>query len=148
MSTLTRMPAVVDGLVALFGTATGLQVLDGPHIGEVMLEAICVGLSPDQAKPGYDVDVTQLEGFGPPRYQEEWTVSSLLSVSSGDTDIASLRVRAGELLAQVDEALRGAHVGTAWQRAAFGGRMEWLPLQTPNGASVNVFFDVVGASLL
>lgn len=148
MTTLTRMPAVVDGLVELFRTATGLQVLDGPHLGEVMLEAICVGLSPDQTQPGYAADVTQLPGYGAPRYQEEWTVSALLSISSGGTDIAALRTRAGDLLAVVDQALRDAHTSAAWQRAAFGGRMEWLPLQTPSGASVNVFFDVVGASLL
>lgn len=148
MPTLTRVPAVVDGLIALFTAATGLQVLDGPHVGEVMQEAICVGLSPDQSLPGYQVDIVRQEGYGGPRYAEEWTISSLLSITSGDIDMKALRLRAGEALAEIDAAIRAAHTGELWQKAALGGRMEWLPLQHPQGASVNVFFDVVGSSLL
>lgn len=149
MPALTRVPAVVDALIGLFGSATGLQVLDGPHIGEVMFEAICVGLSPDQSRPGYDAVVTQLPGMGAPRYVEEWTISSLLSISSGQTDLAALRARAGAALEQIDVALRAGQVAPeVWQRAGFGQGMQWLPLQHPDGASVSVFFDVVGASVL
>lgn len=149
MGTLTRVPEAVDALVALFGDATGLQVLDGPTLGQVMHEAICVGLSSEQSRPGYDVEVIEQPGLGRTRYVERWTVSSLLTVSSGDTDMGALRSRAGEVLAQVDGALRAAPVvRDLWQRVALSGAMQWLPLQHPEGATVSVFFDVVGESIL
>jgi|GEM_PF-1497598 len=146
---LTRVPQVVSSLVAMFRDATDVQVLDGPHLGEVMLEAICVGLSPDQSRPGYDVVVTEQPGYGRGRYTEQWTVSSLLTVSSGATDMTVLRSRAAALLGQIDAALRAQPVrAEVWQRVAFGSQMQWLPLQHEQGATLSVFFDVVGASIL
>ncbi|MGN8245239.1 hypothetical protein ACTHAM_002358 [Cellulomonas soli] len=146
---LTRIPDVLDALVEVFATSTGLQVLDGPSLGAIMEAAICVGLSPDQSRPGYDTNVTRQDGLGRARYVEEWTVSSLLSVTSGDSAVPVLRRQAADALAQIDAALRAAPVRDGvWQRVAFGSRMEWLPLLHTDGATVSVFFDVVGASSL
>jgi len=145
----TRVPDVVDALVTLFRDATDLQTLDGPHLGEVMNHAICVGLSSDQSRPGYDVEVTRQDGLGRPRYLEAWTVSSVLSLTSGDSDVAALRTAAADALGKIDTALRALRTnGDVWQRAGFGARMEWLPVLHPQGATVNVFFDIVGESVL
>ena len=145
----TRIAQVIDTLLALCATSTGLQVTDGPHLGELMDEAICLGFTDGPERPGYAVAVRRQEGMGRPRLAEDFTVRSLLTISSGDTDMSALRGRAADLLGQIDTALRDDVVhGGAWDRAALGGEMEWIPIQHSAGATVNVFFTVEGTSLL
>lgn len=151
MPALTRVPQVVDALIEIFTAAVPdtVQVLDGPVIGEVMHEALCVGLAADQTRTGYDSTVTEQEGYGRPRYVEQWTVSSMLTLWNGGSRIVDLRSRAGELLTKIDDALREQQTRDGvWQRVGFGGQMQWLPLLHEDGATVSVFFDVVGASIL
>ncbi len=147
--TLTRVPDVVDALLTILEDASGLQVLDGPHLGEVMDEAIVVGLTEGDDAPGYSVSVDRLPGLGAPRYLESWTVRSLLTLTSGDTGMGALRTRAAEILADLDAALRSAHVEDGvWQRASLADGMEWVPVQHEGGVTLSVFFRVAGASLL
>lgn len=144
--TLTRIPEVVTALAAAFAAATSLKVYDGPFVGELMDEAVCVGITPD-ATPGYLADVERQDGLGRVRLVERFSVSSLLTITSGTDDIPTLRARAGALLADIDTALRDAH-DAPWNLAHLSGRMQWVPIQHAGGATVNVFFDVVGTSLL
>lgn len=156
MNVATRMPEVLDQLIATFKAATvtdehpeGIQVTDGPHIGEVMYEAIVVGFTDGPDRPGYNATVSRQPGMGAPRLQEDFTVRSLLTLTSGDTDIRALRNRAGELLGLIGAALAGIHVKDGvWERATLNGDTEWIPIQHPDGATVNVFFQVDGSSLL
>lgn len=145
----TRIHLVVDKLLEISGDATGLQVLDGPHVGEVMLEAIVVGFTDGPDRPGYSVDVARQDGLGRPRLREDFTVRMLMTVTSGDIDMAALRTRAATLVGQLDTALRDDDVvAGVWERAALGGEMQWIPIQHTQGATCNVLFEVVGSSLL
>ena len=145
----TRIHAVVDKLIDISGEATGLQVLDGPHVGEVMLEALCVGFTDGPDRPGYTVDVSRQQGMGRPRLQEDFTVRVLMTITSGDTDMATLRSRAAALIGQLDTALRDdVVVDGVWDRAVVGGAMDWIPIQHEQGATCNVIFTVEGSGLL
>lgn len=146
---LTRIDVVVDALIDLLVSATGLQVADGPHIGEVMAEAICVGFSQGPDLPGYETRVARQDGMGRPRMLEEFTVRMFMTISSGEDDMATLRARAAALLGLIDTALRDAHHNAGvWDRASIGPSVEWVPVFDATGGLCNVFFTVVGASLL
>lgn len=146
---LTRVGLVVDALIVACKTATGLQVTDGPIIGELMYEALVVGFTDSPDRPGYELDVSRQDGMGRPRLRENFTVRCLLTLTSGTTDPKPLRDRAVAYLGLIDDALRDEHVSTGvWDRAALTGRFEWIPVQHEGGATVNVLFEVAGSSLL
>ncbi|MHB1063533.1 MAG: hypothetical protein ACYC1Z_03405 [Georgenia sp.] len=146
---VTRIPAVVDLLRQVAVDATGLQVIDGPHVGELMDEAIVIGFTDSVDRPGYSTTWERQPGFGAPSLRENFTVRCLLTVASGSIDMAVLRARCGEELAKFDAALRDRHVADGvWDMAGLSGEAEWLPLQAPDGASMTVVFTVEGACLL
>jgi len=144
--TTTRVAEAVDALVEMLGTATTLQVLDGPTLDVVMDEAIVVGLETDG--PGYSTEVTIEDGLGRPRMREDFTIGCMLTLVSGDADVAPLRARASTILGQIDNALRDRHRTAVWEEASVSGGTKWAPLQTPDGVSVVVFFAVRGTCLL
>ncbi|MCR6647792.1 MAG: hypothetical protein NVV70_06490 [Cellulomonas sp.] len=146
---ITRVPAAAAALVALAGAIEdGLQVVDGPFVGELGENVLVVGF-PEGGNAAYDATVTKQPGMGRPRLQESWTIHCLLSRTSGQIALGSLRDSCAQTLAALDEALR-EHVveDDAWQSAALSGAMQWLPINGPHGSSCNVIFDVVGTSLL
>ncbi len=147
---LTRIDVVVDTLIELAsGIDPALQVLDGPHVGEILADVIVVGLSENPERPGYTTSVSRLEGFGRPRLEENWTVRCLLSVMTGDSDIPAMRARAVAIITALDTALRDAHhLEGVWDRARFGSEAQWVPIQYEQGTVVNVLFTVEGTSLL
>lgn len=144
----TRVDEVVTALVDLLRTASGVQVLDGPTLGEVLFETIVVGFTDDPQSAPYDTTVTAMSGVGRPRYREDWEVRCLLSITHGDGDLAELRTRAAQVLTLTEDALADTHVAAAWQRARLGSQAQWFPLHHEDGATVNVLFSVAGSSLL
>lgn len=152
MPLLTRVPQVLERLVELMVQACpAARVLDGPIVGQVMSDdVLCVGLSDAQDEPGYSAQVERMEGLGRPRYVEEWSVATMLVVSSGEANgIADLRVRAGGMLEAIDDLVRDASVEDGvWQSAGLGPRMSWLPVQDESGSALMVFFVVMGRSAL
>ncbi len=146
---LTRVGAVVGRLVELHKEHSDLQVLDGPHLGEVMDEAFVVGLTDGPDRPGYEATATVLPGMGKPRYREDVTVRCLLTLTSGTTNLAALRERAVDLLTALAVALGDDHVAAgAWDRAEFAREFEWIPIQHEQGATVNVLYSIVCSSAL
>ncbi len=146
---LTRVDVVVANVVDLARSSTGLHVEDGPALRELPLEAVIVGMPPDARTPGYETRLVEQSGLGRPRYVEEFTVWAWITVTSGDTDLATLRTRAAGFLRTFDEALRDSHVlPGVWDRARLGERAEWSVLQHERGATCNVFFAVTGSGLL
>ncbi|WP_182112891.1 hypothetical protein [Actinotalea sp. JY-7876] len=152
--TITRIPGVVDALLELLRDALPdeVQVADGPTIGVILQEALCVGFSEATDSPGYQATLERSQGMGRPRFEEQFEVRCFLTVASGDTDDGSVRrarTRCAEHLVVIDGALRDAHVtGGAWDRAALGPDMRWTPVVDSEGTLCNVFFSIVGASLL
>lgn len=142
----TRIPAVVDRLVAIHGTITGLQVLDGAHIGEVADSAVCVGVTLG-GTAGYSSRLGAPGRGGRPA--ETWTVRCFLSLASGYTDMSALRVQVGEHLAAIATALADERVAEGvWDRAQLGPEFEWMPVQDERGAICSVLYEVSGAGLL
>lgn len=144
----TTLPAIVDRLIALHADATGLQVVDGTHLGEVADEAIAVGMVLN-GQAGYSSRLTAQHGRGSTRYREAWTVRCFLSLQSGDVDMAALRTRAGGYLARIADALAAAAVvDGVWDKVRLGGEFEWLPVQDPRGAICSVLYEIAGEGLL
>lgn len=143
----TRIPEVVDRLIKLHKDATGLQVTDGAHIGEIADHAICVGfVLGNQA--GYDARTERTGGMSR-RVTEDFTVRCFLSLASGSTDMKGLRDQAGAYLGQISEAIQTHNVvDGVWDSVRFGDRAEWLPVQTPQGAVCSVLYSIEGSALL
>ena len=148
-ATLTRVPQVAAALVALAEGlgVTGLQVVDGPFVGELAADCLVLGF-PEGGSAAYDATVVRQPGMRT-RLQESWTVHCLLSMTSGRIALTDLRERCADTLAALDGALREhATEDGAWQSARIDGAMQWLPINGPSGSSCNVIFDISGTSLL
>lgn len=149
MASLTRIPAVLDKLLEVSAVRDDVPVLDGPTLGEIPPRVIIVGM-PSMASDGsgYTTTYDRMEGYGRTRYVERWTVScclSLLSAHAGRATVKGLRDEAGDILSEIDTALRdlGAVEGV-WDRANLTGDATWLPVQHPQGTSMHVFYDIAG----
>lgn len=147
---VTRMPEVIDALIDVLNGIGGFQVTDGPIIGELMDNAVVVGLTEGPESPGYRTELEPLEGLGRRRYRERWTIHCLLTLATGQTDMAALRSRAGGMLAQIIEALRDEAPSRPrpWDAVPAIARTEWAPIQSPQGAVINIVFDIDGSCLL
>jgi len=148
MAAVTNVDAVTDALLALFATATGLQVEDGPSVGEVAPEAIVVGMPASGNEPGYTTEVAQQSGYGQPRYVETCTVRSMLTISTGNTNAKQVRDTCAAHLRSIDTALRVAHTGSVWDRARLGQQMQWVVIQHEEGVTCTVFFAVEAETIL
>jgi hypothetical protein len=151
MAAVTRLDVTLRELVEIATAAVGgegVQIIDGPYVGELSADVLLLGL-PDGNQPGYRATVTRQQGYGRPRLTEEWLVHSMLSLTTGTNDVASLRERGALLLALLDEQLRDrVKVDDVWDRAGLEGQMDWVPLLGPSGASVTILFDIAGSALL
>lgn len=150
---LSRMPQIVDRLVAEARAATDLeQVLDGPHLGELLADCLVIGLTDSADRAGYESRVTRQEGVGRPRLVEAFVVRCLVTSATGDTDehaVARLRARCGKVLADLDAHLRAlGPVQGLWDQIGLTGDTDWIPLQDQDGAAMNVLFMIEGAALL
>lgn len=146
--TTSRAPAFIDALVALFRAEPGLadaKVLDGPELGaDSAFEVVTVGWDGDDEGDGQAVESTQeWAGLGAHAKDEVLAVTCAAIAWSGKSDIRPVRVRAYELLAAVEDALRSdpslgfpppttvaLSVGNLWQQ------------QGPNGALCRVVFTI------
>ena len=150
--TVTRIDVVLDAILLVLRDAVpDLAVADGPEIGLPMDRALCVGFTDGPERPGYSTTWVRQDGYGQ-RPREDFTVHCFLTLGTGDTDrevLKRLRSQAAGYLQQMDAALRAVRGRTAvWERAGLGGETEWMPAILDNGAICNVFFDVVGTSVL
>lgn len=154
MDRTTRVPEVVDHLLELLQVRppSELQLIDGPVLGELLANVLVVGMARDQDGQGYETRLERMEGYGRPRYEEQWTISCLISLSTGESrpgTVKALRAQVGAIFADVDSKLRDEQVVEGvWQRVALGAETTWLPVRHAQGTGMHVFFDVVGESLL
>lgn len=111
MTTTSRVPAVIDALVALFRAApalAGVKVVDGPSVtGSPLPEAVYVGYDGDPDNDGQAVDFAQeWASIGQRAKNETFTVTCAVGVWRGSTGVRPARTRAFEVLAAVEGALR------------------------------------------
>ncbi|GAA2242461.1 hypothetical protein GCM10010401_14210 [Rarobacter faecitabidus] len=146
---LTRIAAVVERLVEIcVAAAPGVQVVDGPIIGETDDDALFVGM-PEGERSGYNSTVTAQQGRGGIRQREDWSVGFMLSLFTGMDDMSALRAKAVAILGAIDAGVSAEQVHAGiWDRAGMDGDVSWLPYQTDQGASLVVQFYISGAGLL
>lgn len=106
----SRVPAAIDALLALWRSAPGLagvQILDGPPVGDQAdADYLSVGWSPTS-----DLAVEFAQDFnaaGARTRDEEFSIQCYLDTWTGDTDVATRRTRAFELLAVCEETIRAS----------------------------------------
>lgn len=111
MTTASRVPAVLDTLVARFDAAAaldGVRVVDGPIVtSEPLHEAVYVGYDGDPDGGGDAVDFQQQwAAIGQKAKDETFTVTCAVVVWRGSTTVRPVRLRAFEVLAAVEDVLR------------------------------------------
>lgn len=105
MATST-IPAAIDGLITVLSASTaltGVLILDGPPGPNTPKDYVAVGYAED----GGSVQGQQAPaGLGNLRRSETYDISCQLSSWKGGKDLPSVRARAFELLAAVEDAIR------------------------------------------
>lgn len=111
MTTTSRVPAVIDALVALFYAAPALddvKVVDGPIVtNDPLPQAVFVGYDGDPEGDGEAVSFTQAwASIGQKARDETFTVTCAVAAWKGSTKVKPVRDLAYELLAAVENTLR------------------------------------------
>ncbi|MEV7907700.1 hypothetical protein [Streptomyces anulatus] len=147
MTTPSRVPAVLDRLVATFTTAlpASVAVHDGPTVtADPLQDVVCVGWDGDDDGDGQAVEWTQeWAGLGAGRKDESIDVTCVLICWDGDADVRATRARAYELFATLEAALRadpGQGFASPTTVAVTGGRLHQE--QTADGVEVRLPFTV------
>lgn len=144
MSWQSRVPEVLDALVALWSATPGLEdvVVDGPAPFEgADLEVLSVGH--DGGDDGEATDsLISPEGLGSRPDREQVTVTCLSSVLNGAGDMREARVRAYELLSLAAEALTTDHTLGGTVMRAHLQNVALSQEQTVSGALAQLTFTV------
>lgn len=106
----SRVPAAIDALLAILRADVGLsgvQVLDGPPVGDMAdQDYVAVGWQPDSDEA---VQIVQTFAYAGARARdEEFAILCWLDTWTGDSDVRARRLRAFELLAVVENAIRAS----------------------------------------
>ncbi|MGW0805950.1 hypothetical protein [Nonomuraea sp. NPDC002799] len=111
MTATSRVPAAIDNLMALLAAApalAGVKVIDGPLVtNDPLKEAVYVGYDGAADGEGQAVEFTQTwAAIGQRAKGETFTLTCAVAVWRGGTKVRPVRVRAFELLAAVEDAVR------------------------------------------
>ncbi|MGW5259693.1 hypothetical protein ACWEQG_01880 [Microbispora sp. NPDC004025] len=109
--TTSRVPAVIDALVALYKNAPGLakvSVVDGPPVTNNPLhEAVFIGYDGDPDGEGQAAEDAQTwAGIGARSRDETIQITGAVVVWRGSTKVRPVRQRAYELFGVVEDVLR------------------------------------------
>lgn len=151
--TITRIAAVMDALADLTRTALtplGVEVLDGPVLGELPWRHLMIGITDSPDTPPYTTRYTRQDGLGRPRYVEDFEIRCGLSIADGSNDLTGVRDDAVAALEALDTALGAQHTNPGvWQEIGLGeAPMSWYPVPHAAGSTVAVFFSIEGSSVL
>lgn len=147
-STTTRVPAVVDALVARLRADLDCQVVDGPPAGQDIQKAVLFVGYDAIGSQSITTSVERAQGLGH-RYTETFQIACLIDVGSGDEVAKTVRDRAHVLFAGVDAALKTDRaLGGVCDLVSLGPDVEWHQVQTEEGAACGVSFSVVGQAAL
>jgi hypothetical protein len=149
MATST-IPATIDALIEILQGAAGLSevvVHDGEPATDLEDgEYVAVGW-----QPGGEAAVEMTQDFahiGARQRDEHFDILCSLRAWTGDTDMSARRLRAFELLAAVEDALRATDA--APEAPSLNGTVMWahltqaslLPDRSPDGVDVDVLFRI------
>ena len=149
----TRVPSVIDGLIALIGvhaTFDGVQVVDGPvrSMGELEDDSVVIApATPDN--PGTTVAYEAEPGLGRKAYVEIVEVSVVLTSFSGEENMKARRDRVTVLLGGLQDVLTQNQVREdAWDSIAMGPEAAWHQVQSEDGATCALGLTVVTRSVI
>ncbi|MEU2181233.1 hypothetical protein [Streptomyces thermolilacinus] len=133
----SAVPAAIDALLAILRAApalAGVDIIDGPPTGDMSAaDLVAVGWQPDDGEAA--VLAQEFAYAGARRRDEEFVISCWLESWTGDNDVAARRVRAFELLAVVEDALRASDA--APEAPTLGGTVLWAHLTAGTLRQVN-----------
>lgn len=145
MSWQSRVPAVLDALVALWAGTPQLSgiVQDGPiPVASASTEVLAVGADDGDDEGVSTQGLVAAEGMGSRPDREQFTVTCLVAVMDGASDMKAARDRAFELVAAASEAVtQDRTLGGVVMRAHVRG-LSLRQLQTDGGALARVLFGV------
>lgn len=157
----SRVPAVIDGWLALFRAVTeaddapdgplkGVQLIDGPvkKMSRVRAAAIVIAAG-DQIRPGAMSTLEQQPGLGGQSYVERIETVLSFGVAGGAGDMKKCRDRAAEILGGIKALVDTNQVAPdLWDQAFLGQALDWYPSQNEAGAQVEVDLTVVTRSII
>ncbi|MBP2583396.1 hypothetical protein J3A78_003874 [Streptomyces sp. PvR006] len=124
----SAVPAAIDALLEILRAAPALaevQIVDGPPVDDQAVpDQLCIGW-----QPGDSESATMLQEFayaGARSRNEEGVITCWIDCWSGDIDIRPRRLRAFEVLAVVEDALRASD--TAREAPTLNGTVQWSQL--------------------
>ncbi|TXS36927.1 hypothetical protein [Streptomyces sp. OR43] len=124
----SAVPGAIAALLAVLRAAPALaevNVIDGPPVGDMSDEdLLAVGWSPDG-----DTAAETVQDFadaGARRRDEDFTIAGWIDTWSGDSDVSVCRLRAFELLAVVEDAIRAT--GPNPDAPTLNGAVQWAHL--------------------
>ena len=139
----TQTDAVILALTAMW-QPLDLQVVDGPQVnGDASNDWLFVGYSgdtPDEFNIGATAEQS-LMTFAKGK-QEDGQVTCAVISRSGDTEVASTRLRAYGFLSAAETALRNDMTLGGLVMHAFVSSHQYFPVQTQAAAKVRVVFTV------
>lgn len=149
----SRVPAVIDGLLALLAASEaleGVQVFDGPPLKLSDIEDDAIAVAPgSEAQPGVTSVIEKQPNLGRAVYAERVEVGMTLASYRGGVDLKKRRDRAAELLAAIKTAIDDNQVRDgAWDGAELGPNLEWYPNQNKDGCTVEIGFSLVFKALI
>lgn len=135
----SRVPTVVDALVAALRVTPGISVFDGPAPVTPQSDGIAVGAEADASFIVQNQPQTGLQRA----YGESVSVICLAWSASGSTTMKPRRDRCAALLEAVADTLRNdPTLGGACDLCWLGPDMEWLQQSNTSGAMCSVGFTV------
>lgn len=144
MTWQSRVPAVLDALVSIWGGAPVLAglVRDGPlPVDSADLEVLSVGHTDDDTGASTDGLISP-EGFGVEPNREQFSVTCLISVVNGANDVRAARVRAFDLLSAASAAVTADTTLGGVVMQAGVQQLSLNQLQTAGGAEARLLFSV------
>jgi hypothetical protein len=146
----SAVPGAVSALLSILRAADdfdGVPVIDGPPTGDMSTsEFVAVGWQPDSEE---SVQVTQAFAYAGARSRdEEFSILCWIDTWTGDADVSARRVRAFELLAVVEDAIRAS--GGSPTAPTLNGAVLWSELtsavlkqaNTEQGVRAGIAFTV------
>jgi hypothetical protein len=146
----SRVPAAIDALVSILGAAPGLDgvsVIDGPPtVDQADADYLYVGWQPEGETAA---ELTQdFNAAGARTRDEEFTIRCTIDCWTGDSDVATVRARAFELLGVVEDTIRAS--GAQPAAPTLGGAVLWAHLtqgllqqaNTDQGVRARLWFSV------
>lgn len=141
----SKIPIAIDALVAIFGSADGLQGLairDGASVDQSrVMEVLSVGYTGMEGEADAEA-LSVTEGLGGSPDRERFTIRCVVVVATGGTNMPAARRRVYELFGAAAAAIAANRTLDGAVMRAMVGSQSLTQYQTDQGAQAAVAFGV------